>query len=74
MKFTYDKEVDALHIAFGKGEVSKTLELSNDIFLDIDTNGMPIYLEVLNASKTVNQKSEIAIGNKNFTLNDLIAD
>ena len=70
MKITYDKEVDALNISLKKGSVAKTVELSPEIFLDLDKNGNPLYLEIIGASEKIGKKnfSKITIGNKLFNL------
>jgi len=59
MEITYDKKVDALNLVLKKGKVSKTIEVSPEIFLDLDKNGNPLYLEIVGASEK--------IGNKNFS-------
>lgn len=77
MEFTYDKKVDAIHVVFSRGTVAKTLEISNDVFLDVNKNGKPLYLEILNASKKAKSDKKTTksflIGKKTFSLNDLIS-
>ena len=70
MKITYDKEVDALNITLKVGQVKKTVELSPEVFLDLDKNGTPLYLEILGASQRIGKKnfSKITIGKKLFNL------
>lgn len=61
MKFEYDKDVDAAYIyledTIGNGEVDKTIELNNNIIIDFDKKGKLIGIEILDASKVLNQKS-----------------
>lgn len=57
MDITYDPIADALNIVFKRGSVAHTKEVSNGVLLDIDKNGAPLYLEILNASKRF-QKSK----------------
>ena len=61
MKFEYDKDVDAAYIyleeTIADGEVGKTIELNNNIILDFDKKGKLLGIEVLDASKVLNQKS-----------------
>ena len=59
MEITYDKKVDALNLVLKRGKVSKTVEVSPEIFLDLDKNGNPLYLEIVGASEKM--------GNKNFS-------
>ncbi len=70
MKITYVKKVDALNVEFKTGRVKKTLEISPEIFLDVDKNGNPLYLEIIGASDKLGNKnfSKITIGTKSFRL------
>lgn len=63
------QEVDAAYIYFKyplkEGESSKTLQLKEDFILDLDSNGKIIGLEILNASKNINEdviKDSIIMG------------
>lgn len=60
MRIEYDKKVDAAYIYLvddiKEGEAEKTIELNNNIILDFDNQGKLIGVEVLNASKVLNQK------------------
>ena len=47
MKITYDKEVDVLNVSLRPGVVSKTLEISPEIMIDVDKNGKQLYLEII---------------------------
>lgn len=51
MKSTYDPLADAVSVTFKKGKVSETKEVSSGVLLDLDKNGTPLYLEILDASK-----------------------
>lgn len=66
MKISYDKEADALNIVLKTGPVDKTVEISPDIFLDLDKKGNPLYLEILGASEKVGRKNfgKVVIGRK----------
>lgn len=57
MKYTYDPVADAVNIVFKEGEVKKSQELSNGIVLDLDKKGVPLYLEILDASRHFKQKT-----------------
>ena len=65
MEITYDSQADALSISFKKGEVSKTVELSPEVVLDMDKNGAPIFLEIIGASEKIGKKqaSEVLMRN-----------
>ncbi|MBI2355906.1 MAG: DUF2283 domain-containing protein [Candidatus Doudnabacteria bacterium] len=55
MQLEYDKEADALYIYFQKKQVYRSKELSPGIILDLDKQGRPIGLEVLDVSEKVPQ-------------------
>lgn len=63
MKFEYDKEVDAAYIyleyPIKDGEVKKTIELNENIIIDFDDKDKLLGVEILNASKVLNQKTLI---------------
>ncbi len=66
MKISYDKEADALNIVLKSGPVNKTVEVSSEIFLDLDKKGNPLYLEILGVSEKIGKKNfgKITIGKK----------
>lgn len=70
MKISYDKEADALNIVLKTGPVDKTVEVSSEIFLDLDKKGNPLYLEILGVSEKIGKKNfgKITIGNKSISL------
>jgi uncharacterized protein YuzE len=70
MKLTYDKKVDALNLTLRTGRVSKTVEVSPEIFLDLDKNGNPLYLEIIGASEKIGKKnfSKITVGTKSLLI------
>lgn len=60
MKFEYDKEADAAYIyleyPIKDGEAKKNIEINENIILDFDNNGKLLGIEILDASKVLNQK------------------
>lgn len=60
MKLEYDEDVDAAYIyikhPIKEGEAKRTIELNNDIIVDLDRDGKLLGIEVLNASKVLNKK------------------
>jgi uncharacterized protein YuzE len=53
MKVTYDPEVDVLRILFREAPIDESDEDKPGIILDYDKDGNIVGLEVLNASKRV---------------------
>ena len=51
MRVSYDKEADALAIWLEDAESQKTIDIAEDIFIDVDGNGRFVGLEILHASE-----------------------
>ena len=70
MKISYDKEVDALNVSLGVGTVVKTVEISPEVFVDLDKKGNPLYLEIIGASEKIGKKNfeKVTIGGKSIPL------
>jgi len=47
MKFNYDKIADAAYLYLNKGKIKKTIEISDNVLLDVDTKGKIIGIEIL---------------------------
>jgi len=66
VEISYDKEADALSIWF-KGVVSeKTIDITSDIFIDIDNSGRLAGIEVLHASEKTNLADLLTLNLKLF--------
>ncbi|MCC7364789.1 MAG: DUF2283 domain-containing protein [Dehalococcoidia bacterium] len=52
MRIEYDPEVDALSIRFRTGE-AETVHVTDQVAVDLDTEGRIISLEILDASQVV---------------------
>jgi uncharacterized protein YuzE len=74
MKITYDKKVDALNLTLKTGKVARTLEVSPEIFLDVDKNGDPLFLEIVGVSEKIGKEnfSTVSIGRKSFPVSALV--
>ena len=70
MKISYDKDVDALNVPLGVGIVAKTIEISPEVFVDLDKKGNPLYLEIIGASEKIGKKNfqKVIIGGKSIPL------
>jgi uncharacterized protein YuzE len=53
MQFRLDRDVNALYIALRQGEVSKTIELTDSVYVDVDDQDEPIGIEFINADEFV---------------------
>lgn len=49
MNIFYDPKADAIDIVLKKGKVSETREIGREMYLDVDKNGEPLSLEILDA-------------------------
>ena len=59
MKVTYDPEVDALTIVLSDAAVEESDESKPGVILDYDVEGNIVGLEILNASKRVDNPKAI---------------
>lgn len=46
---TYDREADALYLQFSEEDIVETLELAENVYVDVDKDGNPVGFEVLGA-------------------------
>jgi len=57
MKITYDKIANAAYMTLRKGKISKTVEMSDSVIVDLDKSGNILGIELLEASKQFPRKS-----------------
>ena len=67
MRIRYDPKLDALYIRFKEGTIEDSDEVAEGVILDVDADGGPMGLEILDASrilggKKVNVELSIAEG------------
>jgi len=66
MKLTYDNKADAAYIyleyPIKNGEVKKTVQLNDSVYIDLDNKQKILGVEILNASKSL--KKEILAESK----------
>ena len=51
MQIQFDRDVNALYIEIARGEVTRTIEVTGTIYLDVDREGRPLGLEFLDANE-----------------------
>ncbi|MBS3081893.1 DUF2283 domain-containing protein [Candidatus Pacearchaeota archaeon] len=60
MKLEYDKEVDCAYIYLDypikNGEAKKTIEINDNIIVDLNDKGQLMGIEILNASKVLGKR------------------
>jgi uncharacterized protein YuzE len=61
MKVTYDSEVDVLRIIFRNAPIEESDEDKPGVILDYDAAGNLVGLEVMNASRRVENPREYAV-------------
>ena len=47
---TYDREANAIYLRFSTNPIEETITLSDSVYLDVDVEGEPVGLEILDAS------------------------
>lgn len=52
----YDKEGDVLYVNFARNEAQESVEISDDVMVDLDGKGKPVGLTILNFEKRVREK------------------
>ena len=68
MKFSYDKESDALLLVLTKNQIEETQEVRPGILADIDKSGALVSLEILNASRKVDTLKELIASHSSVKL------
>lgn len=61
MRFKYDADVDILVIKFNDQHVADSDEIAPDVILDISANQEPVRLEILDASKKIDDPSTLTM-------------
>ena len=51
MKIEYDREIDAVYIYLQQKEVTKTLEITEGVNIDLDEKGKLIGIEIIDATR-----------------------
>lgn len=52
LTLTYDREANALYIRFSDHEIAETVELSDTVYVDMDSYREPIGFEILHAEQS----------------------
>jgi uncharacterized protein YuzE len=61
MRFRYNADVDVLVIEFNDQLVADSDEIAPDVILDISENQEPVRLEILDASKKIDDPSTLTM-------------
>ena len=64
MRIRYDPTIDVLYIRLSESAVEDSDEISEGVILDIDKNGKPVGIEILDAARVMGGKEmkvELAI-------------
>ena len=59
MKVTYDPETDTLRLLFGSAQIEESDEDKPGVILDYDKDGNIVGLEILNASKRMDDPRKV---------------
>lgn len=61
MQISYDKEADAVAIWFEEVESERTIDVAEDIFIDLEENGRLAGIEIIHASERLDPANLLAI-------------
>lgn len=61
MRIDYDPQADAIYIRLREGEVDDTLEAGKYVFVDVDSGGIPLGLEILFAGRTLSAEDVTSV-------------
>lgn len=53
MEFQLDRDVNALYIRLRPGAVSRTIELTDSVYVDVDADDGPLGIEFVNADEFI---------------------
>ncbi len=53
VQFRFDEEANALYIAIKAGEVARTIEVTDMVYIDVDADGAPLGIEFVSADEFV---------------------
>ena len=71
MKIEYDREIDAVYIYLQEKNVAKTIELSEGVNVDFDSENKLIGVEVLDATKRYSLADIFNIRTENLILDQI---
>ena len=57
MKIVYDPQADAVNITFRLGRVRRSIELADEMIMDVDAQSRPLHLEILGAKKKLGKQN-----------------
>ena len=61
MRIDYDPQADAIYIQLREGDVVDTLEAGKYVFVDVDSAGVPLGLEILFAGRTLSTEDVTSV-------------
>ena len=53
MQFSFDSEANSLYIALHEGQVARTIEITDMVYVDVDASGAPLGVEFVSADEFV---------------------
>jgi uncharacterized protein YuzE len=53
VQFRFDEEANALYIALKAGDVVRTIEVTDMVYIDVDADGAPLGIEFVSADEFV---------------------
>jgi uncharacterized protein YuzE len=66
MKIKYSKEADIILIELREGTPNDSIDLKEGVILHLDSEGLPLEIEILDASKVVRLEEISIVGHSEF--------
>ena len=61
MRIDYDPQADAIYIRLREGDIDYTLKAGKCVFVDVDSAGVPLGLEILFAGRTLSTEDVTSV-------------
>lgn len=61
MQIEYDPEVDVVIIRLREGRIEESDQVAPGVILDMDDNGQPLAIEILNAGRLLNANRKLEL-------------
>jgi len=72
MQFRFDEEANALYIAINVGEVARTIEVTDMVYIDVGAQGAPVGIAFVSADEFVPFRRRLHALEQSHELRDVV--